>query len=1017
MVRVKMVREETERALTESRGFTNSSIHRRELANGKGLVNGNGLVNCRGLTNGEGLINGNGLVNGRERINSRAFSDNNGLTNGNGITNGLNLKSNKFGIVAQKDIRSFIVGLVAVILVAPLVLFFLGYYNPPPPVLKVITIDGDFTDWTSIPKYSEAPAAPPDSINIREYSVDLTDEMLSFYIKVKDNFFSQEDPDIFEIFLDADGDKSTGYNTSGDFGSDYRIELYGWNASIHGSPKLTEFSGSDSLNFSAWSSIGNAKAAAHLNELEAQIDTEMLDNFQEDDFKVLIYGKDFEGREVYSSVTPSKTFGALLVEQRPLKNVTTGPGDVTELSFHARGSNVNVNGLTLTTSGGTVGSIDSFTVLAGTTIRKNVNLDVSDLSDGTLAIVNLDAVDADRPVKIIGKETRVYKGYYPSGIVVDGLFEEWKTPINISGDAVADVNNIDIDIAEYSTAKNSTNAYFFLEVSGKMLAGTNIPKRIMRPPPTVPGPPGPPAPPPVVVQVPRKSGEDATSIYMDTDGNKSTGFGLSEDFGSDYLLEIKGIHGKITNKALYNWTGSGWDPMFSPVEAEVDDTRLESSIPLTDLGMLNNPKVIFVTTDWRRLTDMSEPDEGLKSESEGTKSVYTVESTTDSGTTTAFSHQRKLFYDGSYWWSFYYDGEADPANTYYEYSFDGMDWSSTPVSAFTSNYVNYTSVWFVPPSSVYIVGDNGTSDKSIIVRNGTIVMGPSISWSSEYTVNVSAQDLPNKVAFISRDADRYLWVISNFFEIGFTFNIVANRSSNQDDISSWDSGTVLRTAGGVGTNAIYSFILPTSTNSADPNMYAIWYADGDIEGRGYDGDTGTWEATETSIVSTTSGEDRRGPSAVVDSSNTIHLIYSDINGRIRYRYNISGSGWAMGPNVEMTAINLYYPTMSIDTSTSTLYALYINTSTNRIWCKYGSGGAAGSWDYLVLTDDTNAKTYLTSVYSYTDSYRIAWQWRNDTGSGGYDITFERIPEFQEILIPISMLIAVPIFFLRRKRKK
>lgn len=1012
MVRVKVVREEAERALTESRGFTNSSIHVKGLVNGRGLVNGNGLVNRRGLTNGEGLINGNGLVNGQKWINGRAFSGNNGLTNGNGITNGLNLKSNKFGIVAQKDIRSFIAGLVAVILIAPLVLFFFGYYNPPPPVLKVITIDGDFTDWTSIPKYSEALAAPPDNINLREYSVDYTAEMLSFYIKVNDNFFSQEDPDIFEIFIDADGDKSTGYEISEDFGSDYRIELYGWNASIHGSPKLTEFSGSDRLNFSAWSSIGNAKAAAHLNELEAQIDTEMLDNFRDDDFKVLIYGKDFEGREVYSSVTPSKTFGALLVEQRPLKNVTTGSGDVAELSFHAKGSDVNVNGLTLTTTGGSVGSIDSFTVLADTTVRKNINLDVSDLSDGVLAIVNLDAVDANRPVKIIGRETRVYKGSYPSDIVViDGLFEEWKSPINISADAMADVNNIDIDMAEYSTYKNITDAYFYLKVSGEMFAGTSIPKRIRRLPPTVPGPPGPPAPPPVVVQAPRKSGEDVTRIYIDSDGNESTGYLLSEDFGSDYMLEIKGIHGKITNKALHNWTGNGWDPMSSPVEAEVDYTRLESSIPLSNFGELNNTKVVFKTTDWSMQKDITEEHEGLKGE--GTKSIVTIENSGMLTTSTAYSSQRKLFYTGSYYFSFYYNGTL--GNTTYEYSTDGSSWSDTPEYIFSFSDVNNVSVWYSDPY-VFVVGDTSDNDLNVTVIRGTI-SGSTITWDQETNVTVSSQSLDSKVAFISRNSTGYLWVVSRVHLTVFpdTYGIVANRSTDPDEVDSWDPGSTLRTL--ITTSDIFPIIVPLSGG----DMYAIWYQNSapqaTIEGIGYSAVSG-WDVLYTTIDYSAVGvSEGRGPSAVVDTSYDIHLLYSNRSSYLNYT-QYSGGGWGSPQSLDggVGLIKLYPTISSVNTtSPNYLYAFWLNSTTAQISGKYSTDGGS-SWNWATyITANLDAKGHITSVYNVSNEGYVGWQWVNATTN--YDVLFESIPEFQEILIPISMLIAVPLILLRRKNRK
>jgi hypothetical protein len=556
------------------------------------------------------LVNGTGLVNG------------NGMINGNGFTNGLSLRRNRRGVILQKDLRIGLSLLILFVLLVPPISLLLSTSLTPAPVAEGIVIDGAFGDWADAEKYSENLVAP-ENIKIEGHAVDLRNDYLSFYIKVNSSFFPYG-PDMFEIFMDADGNAATGYETSEDFGSDYRIELYGWDGEVKGSI-LLEFSGADRLNFSAWKAMGSADAAINLNELEAQIDTQVLELFDAERFKVLIFAKDSSGSEIYSSVATSDDFGALAVRQVPLlaDPVVTGSQNVTRLVFMAKGTDVNVSKVNLTVTGGVVGAIAPFKVPKGTIVPKTVTLDVSSLNPGTLVRINLDGVSADRPVKISGIETRVYATALHQEINVDGLFYDWETFIDIlSPDLVPELNDSNIDIERYSTNRSATEAFFYMRVDGDIFAGSNIPDRMSKPPADVGGPSGP-TPPPVTF-VPRKSGEDVTKIFIDTDvSDVDSGMSIGS-IRADFKVEIKGINGRITEKTMYRWTAGSWSPLQSiPIEAEIDDSQLEASVPLSSLGAMPDAEVVFVTTDWRAMSDSTVSHEGLKASfknGEGTKS-------------------------------------------------------------------------------------------------------------------------------------------------------------------------------------------------------------------------------------------------------------------------------------------------------------------------------------------------------------------------------------------------------------
>jgi hypothetical protein len=525
-----MSRSEDQTELPRGRGLTNGCAYRKEIVGSKGLVNGNGFVNGDGLSHEKGLVNGNGLVNGISH------------PGGRGVNRGLSLRRNRYGIIAEKDIRVLAIGLIALLFLTPLVASLVGDYRSPN--APNIVIDGDFTDWSDVQKYSEAPfqvGAVPD-ISLVDYTIDMNDEMFSVYVNTTGNIFSHDDPDMFAVFIDADGDENTGYRSSNELGSEYAVEIYGWNGSIQSSI-VSEFSETDNLNFSAWNTVGNVKGAINTNRLEAQFPADILDDLEED-FKVVIQARDSQGRESRSMATLSKEFGSLMVYQKPLAPSSVIPrakSPVTQLIFEAVGSDVTVTDMVITASHGTVMDIETpFLVRSGTKLEKEVTLDANGVSSETLVELKLEQVEADRYVRIAGMDTKVYIDSFPYNVTIDGLFEDWNGLPNIVDDGPSDAGNWNIDIQSYTTVQNDTNAYFMLEVTGEMFAGTNIPKTYRRPPESAPTN-GTPVQPPVVFQIPRVSGEDVTRIFIDSNSSDSTGLSMA-DIKADHMIEIMEFH-------------------------------------------------------------------------------------------------------------------------------------------------------------------------------------------------------------------------------------------------------------------------------------------------------------------------------------------------------------------------------------------------------------------------------------------------------------------------------------------
>ncbi|MEK6850906.1 MAG: hypothetical protein AABY30_00040, partial [Candidatus Thermoplasmatota archaeon] len=342
--------------------------------------------------------------------------------------------------------------------------------------------------------------------------------------------------------------------------------------------------------------------------------------------------------------------------------------------------------------------------------------------------------------------------------------------------------------------------------------------------------------------------------------------------------------------------------------------------------------------------------------------------TSTSSTPTGGPHQRNVFHDGTYFWAFYHDGTT----VQYEPSVDGLSWVTTKNAAFTTGGIVKVSAWFHDGGAtkiVYIVGDTGATD-SVRVRRGTI-SGTTITWGTEVAVVISNKAEPKR-PFITRDASGYVWVASNTEE-ALNFDFAAARSTSVDDVSAWNARTTLLSAS-VSSTSIQGVILPLGSG----DMYALWYANGTVGGRKYSASNSTWWASIESIETTTSGVLTKAPSATVDGSFNVHLVYVDSAGAAKYRQRTSS--WGSATTLDSGSGNTY-ATITRETSSGDLYAFWIS-STNQI----KSSRYSGSWSSVTLETNTIAKSALTSLYNVSSQANVAWAWSQGSALP-YDVKF------------------------------
>jgi len=568
------------------------------LVNGRGRVNGlvNGLGRTNGLVNGVGRVNG--LVTPTGRVNGLMGEQ--GRINGT-ITRARSARAGRKEIrlsVPTKRVRYAAIAAATLFAVLIAVFLFIPIPGPTPPIV----IDGSFSDWATVPMYDAASAASDANVAIDHYASLLDHNSLYLFASTRGGMFGDSSAyDGIYFLIDADGNPSTGYQFEG-VGAEAVLEIFGGNNSVVGS-RLYGFPSYAEVNWSQRQSIGSPPAAASVQGVEAQVSTYDLTGFDPAKFRIAVFADDYAGVSS-RSLAPLTPNGSVLLELLPVASIvssTTTP--LFTIRAHALGLPAGVSwGVSSFAYNATPGitvflSTGSVVLTQG---QPQATITASALATGVLPgdAVQVDVTNATAPVPVVvrGGPIRAYMVAPPSTVRIDGLFADWVGRDQIDSDSVP-VKNPDVDILRYDAAVNASTAYFHVAVAGDLMAG-RVPDRFIRLPPGQGGngSGGPPIP------LPRRTGEDILRAYIDLNSTDNVGFPFDGIY-ADYMLEIRGVAGRITARTLYAWTGS-WSPVAAPsVALAKNDTEIEGSVTIGPFT--NSTRMAFASTDWGGIGDTS----------------------------------------------------------------------------------------------------------------------------------------------------------------------------------------------------------------------------------------------------------------------------------------------------------------------------------------------------------------------------------------------------------------------------
>lgn len=982
----------------------------------KGLVNGRGVTNGTGLVNGRGAVNGTGLVNGRGAVNGT------GLVNGTGMTNGTRIEGRptpgRRGRLQVMRRWQFFAVLVALAIIFSTFIY-LSYSQETSPV----TVDGKFGEWAHIDKYGMYETGGSVQVVVDQWAVKTDGAKLFLYVKTQGDLMASSDVNSLYLFVDSDGSNTTGYRASG-IGADYLLELDGWNQSVQSSSVsyYEPQSSTDQYNWSSWINAGALVSKVSGNQLEAMAD---LPDAPSLNARFLLFTQGDIGSSV--SYPAPETGGLLIVKQE------NGSG-IDAAGIVAQSASVSILKLTLTCEGrsGTVRSITPMAVGASlvTTFQDisltvgqervlDVAVDTSSLASGysvTAWLTSSGISSTFAEVAIVGEPAVAYVTAPPAMIVIDGAFGDWAGRTSADVDAIP-VGEANIDMDAVGAVNTTDSSYFYVSVVGEMCGGSYVPMIVTKPSGGGGGGGG-------IFLPARKTGEDVLRIYIDSDLSQTTGYQMSsasKSIGADYLVEIKGLDGEIKSKTLMSYSGDHWTTVNAPViDAANDYHQIELGLATTQIAGSSSWDYVVETTDWRGRQDIA------SSVPSGMRGWPVVSGLSDA---TSYAGQRKIFYDGTNQWSFYFDG----ANTVYKYSTnDGQTWSLTGVRPFAKTVsVRFASIWYDSANgAVYVVGDKPSPGKDIWIINGTVNPAThTIAWrpEAEQQLTVSTFNEASKYVSICKDASGYLWIMATNATTGTgPWNLSVFRSVSQGNVTAWvHSGNMI--PGGYTDARVKGSIVPAGAGS---EVWAIYTYGGNVASRKY---TTSW--SDEVLIQTGSGTLKgpmllAPPSAVVDTLKVVHVVYGSCNEsgtakpHVMYAHNLTAStsftsGLDLDPTIPDTVGDIS-PAISLDSSTGNLFAFWIRTDASDIGRTImGKKNVSGTWtSESFASDTTTQKQYLTSIYSSPSETYISWQWSQNATMGAIEVQFEsKIPELPSVVMPVLFILGVVMYASRRKLRR
>jgi len=372
---------------------------------------------------------------------------------------------------------------------------------------------------------------------------------------------------------------------------------------------LRHWAGTDRDNASAFERRGDFRAAVVNDSAEVSLDESTMGIDSSAEFSLVVATRADAGIDTgdiivgkQGALTPGTPEfvmpGGLEVVQEPLADSITATAAVLRVTFRAQGADVTVSDFAYDqTGGGTVRPpATPITIPRGSEVAATFSVDPGSLVPGSFLTMRLAGVAARTSpggARVVptfsGSGGRAYVGPVPTSKVVDGLFDDWSMVQLLPTDPVPP----SVDLRQSATSIQ-TDAFFYLETQGDVLAGAVLPEK--RVPPGNGGGTSSSA----VVAIKRTTGEDLLRIYVDTDDRDTVGQAIG-GLVANRLLEVRGRLGRITSTAMFAWDTAGRD--WAPTSGFTFDiafvgSQFEASAQAGFFGTMNNPRVLFATTDW-----------------------------------------------------------------------------------------------------------------------------------------------------------------------------------------------------------------------------------------------------------------------------------------------------------------------------------------------------------------------------------------------------------------------------------
>ena len=481
------------------------------------------------------------------------------------------------------------------------------------PSTETPNVDGMFDEWSAIVKYSSYYQSSDPDLKFTECTVQFYQESVYWYFQTSGDLYKTSDHiTTYALFVDSDGDPSTGFPLIQDFGADLVAQISGTGGQkLPASCALLQFSGTDSLNYSSWVFVQTLIIGSIVKKAETSFSAPTSFSVANARFMAISYN---------GEATPSATLpfalkpGILMIEQSSIIDASCtipigAASPVLKVVIKAFGSRLETaeihptfTGVAQTEDIGPLVWTDDDEMLHGRTFNVAVNTSGSTPGTFITATMRLDGVVTEYgSVAVLGGTAKGYVSSFPTGIKIDGCFADWTTFKNDLGDMVP-IANKDIDIRRVSDGYDSLTAYFYLETMGAMMNGSLIPamEKQLLPGGGNGGSGGPQK---------RITGEDVLQIYMDVDPTANSGAPSPLNgtaIRPDYMIDVRGRNSLIDSKILRRWVGGEWVPLpQTAISAGNDGHRIELSLVKSFLvnNTLNNSDIAFVMSDWSGISD------------------------------------------------------------------------------------------------------------------------------------------------------------------------------------------------------------------------------------------------------------------------------------------------------------------------------------------------------------------------------------------------------------------------------